>query len=101
VEPTAKAVFFGATYHADYATILADPADLPAVAEALVAYLAGETPDPIDRSDAGPWDVVDLRRLRCGDPAADAILAAFERAGPTCGWRSRAEREDVCPVVSL
>ena len=62
VAPTDTAVFFGASYHADYATILAAPGDLPAVAEALAAYLA----DPADRR---PWDVVDLRRLRCGDHA--------------------------------
>ena len=38
-----------------------------------------------DRSaDAGPWDVVDLRRLRCGDPAADALRG-----------RVRARRADV------
>ena len=35
VAPTAKAVFFGASYHVDYATILARPADLPAVADAV------------------------------------------------------------------
>ena len=34
VPPTAKAIFFGASYHADYATILCDPADLDAVADA-------------------------------------------------------------------
>ena len=32
VAPDATAVFFGASYHADYATILAAPDDLPAVA---------------------------------------------------------------------
>ncbi len=93
VPPTAKAVFFGASYHADYATILADPADLPAVAAAVAAYLAGP--------DAGPWDVVDLRRLRCSDPAGEqlaAALGAFEMAN---GWTLNVEREDVCPVVTL
>ncbi len=33
VAPTATAIFFGASYHADYATILAAPEDLPAVAD--------------------------------------------------------------------
>src|SRR6187397_1239760 len=28
VPPSAKAIFFGASYHADYATVLGDPADL-------------------------------------------------------------------------
>ena len=93
VPPTAKAVFFGASYHADYATILADPADLPAVAAALADYFAGP--------DAGPWDVVDLRRLRCGDPAADAMAAAFGAREIAEGWTLNVEREDVCPVLTL
>ena len=42
VSPDAKALFFGASYHADYATILAAPADLPAVADALAEYCASE-----------------------------------------------------------
>lgn len=94
VAPTATAVFFGGSYHADYATVLAAPADLPAVAEALVAYLA----DPSERR---PWDVVDLRRLRCGDPAADALVAAFGAREIAAGWTLNVEREDVCPVVTL
>ena len=40
VPPDAKAVFFGASYHADYATLLAAPGDLAAVAEATADYLA-------------------------------------------------------------
>ena len=48
-----------------------------------------------------PWDVVDLRRLRCGDPASDALSAAFRAAAPACGWTVVREREDVCPVVTL
>ena len=63
VPPTATAIFFGASYHADYATILAEPSDLSAVTAATAAYLAA--------SDADDWDVVDLRRLRCADPAGD------------------------------
>jgi CelD/BcsL family acetyltransferase involved in cellulose biosynthesis len=94
VEPTATAVFFGASYHADYATILAAPADLPAVSDAFVDYLAR----PADRR---PWDVVDLRRLRCGDPAADALAAAFGAREMAEGWTLNVEREDVCPVVTL
>jgi CelD/BcsL family acetyltransferase involved in cellulose biosynthesis len=99
VAPTAKAVFFGASYHADYATLLARPADMPAVAEALVDALG--TPGAADDPDhPAPWDVVDLRRLRCGDPAADALAAAFSaRAGE--GWTVVREREDVCPVVTF
>ena len=94
VEPTATAVFFGASYHADYATILGAPADLPAIAAAVTDHLA-------DTGGRRPWDVVDLRRLRCGDPAADALAAAFGGREIAEGWTLNVEREDVCPVVHL
>jgi hypothetical protein len=99
VAPTAKAVFFGATYHADYATVLAPPEVLPQVAEAVVAHLAApsSTLDPHPT----PWDVVDLRRLRCGDPAGEALADAFGRREMAEGWTLNVEREDVCPVVHL
>ena len=94
VAPTATAVFFGASYHADYATVLAAPGDLAAVSDAFADYLA----EPAERR---PWDVVDLRRLRCGDPAADALAAAFGAREMAEGWTLNVEREDVCPVVTL
>ena len=94
VAPTATAVFFGASYHADYATILAAPADLPATSDALADYLA----EPANRR---PWDVVDLRRLRCGDPTADELAAAFGAREMAEGWTLNVEREDVCPVVTF
>jgi CelD/BcsL family acetyltransferase involved in cellulose biosynthesis len=99
VAPTAKAVFLGATYHADYATLLAAPADLPAAAGALAAALA----DPRGHGDADhtPWDVVDLRRLRAGDPAGDALERAFAARAAAEGWVVTREREDVCPVVTI
>ena len=80
VAPDATAIFFGASYHADYATILAAPADLPAVADAVAALPAPRT------ADGAAWDVVDLRRLRCGDPAAErsrrpSAPARWPRAG--------------------
>jgi CelD/BcsL family acetyltransferase involved in cellulose biosynthesis len=98
VEPHAKAVFFGASYHADYATVLAPPTALPAVADAVVEHLlaASATSDG-----EMPWDVVDLRRLRCGDPAADELAAAFGRREMSAGWTLNLEREDVCPVLTL
>jgi CelD/BcsL family acetyltransferase involved in cellulose biosynthesis len=102
VAPTAKAVFFGASYHADYATILAAPADLPAVATALVDHLAVSDPsDPSHPDHPAPWDAIDLRRLRCGDPTADALAAAFGRREIGNGWTLNLEREDVCPVVPI
>lgn len=93
VPPTATAVFFGASYHADYATILADPVDLPAVAAATADYLAGP--------DADDWDVVDLRRLRCADPAGDHLAAALGALEMVNAWTLNVEREDVCPVVTF
>ena len=93
VAASATAIFFGASYHADYATLLAAPADFDVVAEAVATYLA----DP----DGPAWDVIDLRRLRCGDPAADALAAAFGRREQAAGWTLNLEREDVCPVVAL
>lgn len=99
VEPTATAVFFGASYHADYATVLADPAALAIVAEAVVDLLEREASDGGQPAD--PWDEVDLRRLRHGDPAADALEAAFRARAGSGGWSVVREREDVCPVVTL
>ncbi|MEO7663983.1 MAG: GNAT family N-acetyltransferase, partial [Candidatus Limnocylindrales bacterium] len=98
VAPTAKAIFFGASYHADYATILAAPPDMPAVAEALVAHLA-EAARP--GGPEMPWDVIDLRRLRCDDPAAVALAAAVRAREIDEGWTLNLEREDVCPVAPL
>ena len=99
VPGTAKAIFFGASYHSDYATLLCAPEDLPAVAAALVDELAKA--EPTDPAHPAEWDAVDLRRLRCGDPAADALAAAFGSREIDAGWTLNVEREDVCPVVSL
>ncbi|HTC86424.1 MAG TPA: GNAT family N-acetyltransferase, partial [Candidatus Acidoferrum sp.] len=99
VPPTAKAIFFGASYHADYATVLTAPDDLPAVARALVDHLS--TPSDPGEPHPAPWDVVDLRRLRCADPAADALTDAFEGAASSGHWQVVREQEDVCPVVTL
>jgi len=93
VAPEATAIFFGASYHADYATLLAAPDDLDATAAALASYLAETRP--------GTWDALDLRRLRCGDPASGALAVAFGAREMTDGWTLNLEREDVCPVVTL
>ena len=98
VLPTAKAVFFGASYHADYATLLCAPADLRAAAAAVVDTLAA---GPDLAHGAQDWDVVDLRRLRRDDPALEALEAAFRAAAPAQGWSVVQETEDVCPVVHL
>jgi CelD/BcsL family acetyltransferase involved in cellulose biosynthesis len=101
VAPTAKAVFMGASYHADYATILGAEGILRPVSEAVVAKFADSVRAGPDPHHAAPWDVVDLRRLRCGDPAADALAASFGRREMSAGWTLNVEREDVCPVVHL
>jgi CelD/BcsL family acetyltransferase involved in cellulose biosynthesis len=94
VEPTACAVYFGSSYHADYATLLAHPADLPRAADAIVDELAQERPED-------PWTAIDLRRLRQADPATDALATAFGRRKMAEGWTLNVEREDVCPVIHL
>ena len=93
VPPTAKAIFFGASYHADYATVLCDPSDLPAVAAAFGTYLSGP--------DCGDWDAVDLRRLRCSDPTGETLAAALGAIEMDNAWTLNLEREDVCPVATL
>ena len=93
VRPDATAVFMAASYHADYATILSHPDDVPEVCAAVVDALAAL--DPVSE----PWDVLDLRRLRDDDPVLPVLVSAL-RAGPA-DWTVQVEQEDVCPVVSL
>jgi CelD/BcsL family acetyltransferase involved in cellulose biosynthesis len=100
VAATAKVIFFGASYHADYATILAAPGDLPAVTDALAEHLA-EDARAADPEHPSEWDAIDLRRLRCGDPTAEALADAFGRREIAEGWTLNLEREDVCPVAHL
>ena len=99
VPPTACAIYFGASYHADYATILAAPDDVPAVADAIADHFAREA--MVDQVHPEPWDVVDLRRLRSVDPAATALATAFGEREIAQGWTLNVEREDVCPVVRI
>jgi CelD/BcsL family acetyltransferase involved in cellulose biosynthesis len=97
------ALFMAATYHADYATILAHPADLAEVA-ALVAHEMLPAPASVATGEGGDdasWDIVDLRRLREADPALAALRRAMGEAAAAAGWRVREALEDVCPVVTL
>jgi CelD/BcsL family acetyltransferase involved in cellulose biosynthesis len=89
--PVRRTVFMAASYHADYATILCDPADLPAVCDALACTLRDDPP--------GAWDLVDLRRLRSDDPTLLDLATALRQATPD--WRVTVSQEDVCPVVTL
>ncbi|MBF8289561.1 MAG: Acetyltransf 6 protein [Chloroflexi bacterium] len=98
VPPTAKAIFFGASYHADYATILTRPGDMDRVADALADHLVDAT-RPGGSDD--PWDALDLRRLRCADPITTALADALRHRARTEGWTVTVEREDVCPVAHL
>lgn len=98
VPADAKAVFFGASYHADYATLLCAPDDMDAAAAAVVEAL-GRGPDPGHGSQ--DWDVVDLRRLRDHDPALPALEGAFRAAADLQGWTVTREQEDVCPVLRM
>jgi CelD/BcsL family acetyltransferase involved in cellulose biosynthesis len=88
---------FGASYHADYATVLAASDDIRAVCIAASDSFCEEQRHP----DAQRWDVVDLRRLREADPVLPLLQAALESAGRGEAWRVSREQEDVCPVVTV
>jgi CelD/BcsL family acetyltransferase involved in cellulose biosynthesis len=94
----ANAVMFGASYHADYATLLAADADLELATVATARALA-RSPQDLDGDQ--PWDVVDLRRLREVDPALAALESAFSRMAGDERWSVAREQEDVCPVVTV
>ncbi len=85
-----RTLFMGASYHADYATVLCAPADLPAVAGAVACVLRDDPPDA--------WDTIDLRRFRAEDPALPALADALRVAD--VGWLVDVVQEDVCPVVT-
>jgi CelD/BcsL family acetyltransferase involved in cellulose biosynthesis len=84
-------LFMAASYHADYATVLGTPADLPLVAGGIACALRD---DP-----AVAWDAIDLRRLRHDDPVLTALESGFRASWG--GFRVRVEQEDVCPVVTM
>ena len=87
-------LFFGASYHADYATVLAAPGDLPRVADLLAAHL-------VDLVMSGEVDRVDLRRLAESDPLLDLLAVALGREVRGSPLGMRLVQEDVCPVIDL
>ncbi len=99
VAPTACAIYFGASYHADYSTLLVAPEDLTRVADAVAEHFAREL--IVDEVHPEPWDVVDLRRLKSVDPAVDELATAFGAREVAEGWTLNVEREDVCPVIRI
>lgn len=98
VPDEARAVLFGASYHADYATLLAAERDLEPAATAMGSALSG-SPEQYDGNQ--PWDVIDLRRLREVDPALSVLESVFNRMVNDEGWTVAREQEDVCPVVTV
>ena len=94
----ALAVMFGASYHADYATILAAEDDMGTATDAVARALA-DSSAPHDGEQV--WEVVDLRRLREVDPALPALEAAFGMTAEAQGWSVAREQEDVCPIVTV
>ncbi len=53
---------------------------------------------PATRCRGTPWTSVGLRT---GDPAADALAAAFGAREMAQGWTLNVEPEEVCPVATL
>ena len=100
VSPTAKAIFFGASYHADYATILAAP-EVPARRRR--GSRRRTWPRRRRRSTRTH------RRGTSSTFAACAVATRPRTRSPTAfgrreiaeGWTLNVEREDVCPVVHL
>ncbi len=89
-----RTLYFAASHHADYATLLASHSDLAAVAASLARHLA-------EQLAAGFCDAIDLRRLAETDPALDLLAVAWRELGPDHEAMVRLEPEDVCPVVDL
>ena len=84
--PTPRRSSSGRRYHADYATILRRTRTTRRRSRRPSPRGSPDPDDPIVRA---PWDVVDLRRLRWGDPAADALARAFRAREATDGWTRR------------
>ena len=76
VSPDAKAVFFGASLPRGLRDAPVRPDDTCRRSPRRWPPTAHPSGDP---DHPQPWDAVDLRRLRDGDPAADALGSAFGR----------------------
>jgi CelD/BcsL family acetyltransferase involved in cellulose biosynthesis len=73
----------------DYLDLLARPEDLPALAVALCAHLAGPQ--------APAWQRLDLYNL----PESSPTLAAIQAAAQAHGWRCTVEPLQHCPAIHL
>jgi CelD/BcsL family acetyltransferase involved in cellulose biosynthesis len=93
-ESTRPALFFAASYHADYATVLAGRDDIPLVAGMMTRYA-------LEQLRLGEVDRVDLRRLADADPLRACLVREVSHAASVAGLSSRVEAEDVCPAISL
>jgi CelD/BcsL family acetyltransferase involved in cellulose biosynthesis len=92
--PSRRTLYFGASYHADYATLLAARVDLPPLAAMLALHV-------VEQLKRGVWDAVDLRRLAQDDPARGVLERALRDTAQPAGLEVRLEPEDVCPTVDL
>jgi len=89
-----RTLFFAASYHADYATVLAGEADVPFVVAAMTRHF-------LESLRQGVVDRVDLRRLAAGDPLVELLVQEAARTAPALGLASQIEPEDVCPAITL
>ncbi len=89
-----RTVYFGASYRADYATLLTARSDQVPVAAMLARHF-------VEGLAGGAWDDVDLRRLAEDDPARGVLERALRDAASLSGLVVHLEPEDVCPVVDL
>jgi len=89
-----RTLAFAASYHADYATVLASESSQPLLADVLASYL-------VERFDSGDIERVDLRRLRLGDGFPQHLRGAWADAAPPPSLTLRLEVEDVCPAIEL
>ena len=86
VAPDATAIFFGASYHADYATILAAPADLP---DAAARRRPPTSPTPTARPGTSSTSAASAAATRRPTPSAAAFGAREIARGLDAQRRAR------------